>query len=95
MKTTTYDLDTTDGMHDLGAGRPMNYDLDTTDGMFNSVAWFVQHVNHIKDGGVWVIPRSGAAYRVYHDRQCITCLEGPSDAPTERVAREAGWEVFS
>lgn len=73
----------------------MNYDISTQGGMQASVDWFLDFVSHIKDGGVWYIPRSNASYRIDHDRQCITSLEGPRDIPTERVAEAAGWEVFT
>ena len=44
----------------------MNYNLDTDEGMANAVQWTTEHFAKLKDGGVWIVPRSGTLVRVNH-----------------------------
>lgn len=67
--------------------------LHTRNGMRQAVSWLEHHLAQIKEGGVWGIPRTVCAYQVWHSRHELKLLCGDGDAPTERVAKEAGWTV--
>ena len=75
----------------------MNYDLDTDEGMANAIAWTNNHMAQIKEGGAWLIPRSGATVTVVnHSPKVAIFTEGwfPEYA-VGRVLKAGGWALMS
>lgn len=72
----------------------MNYDINTEEGMNNAVQWVQATFAAIKDGGKWVIPRSGTIVTLDHNNKTAYILAGHTPEPdTERVIKAMGWEV--
>ena len=73
----------------------MNFDLDTKDGMKNAVAWTDNMLDMIKDGGTWIVPRSGSMYKVDHKTKTVTAMSllGPPEDCIDRVLKAGGWKV--
>jgi hypothetical protein len=69
-----------------------SYDLDTPEGMKNAIAWQRQMVASIKDGGVWIVPRSMSIYTVYNCDKAAERTVGGEDS-IDRVFRAMGWTV--
>lgn len=71
-----------------------DYDLDTKAGVAQSVRWLNTHLSQIKDGGMWLIPRSGSAYEVRHTgKTAIKVMQVLADPSLDKVFRAAGWKV--
>ncbi len=71
-----------------------NMDLDTEDGMANAVAWTQHTIAHVRDGGVWAIPRSGMLVRINHTNKTAIITEGfLPDTAIPRVFKAMGWTV--
>lgn len=72
----------------------MNYDLNTEAGMANAVRWTEQLFNTIKQGGAWIVPRSGTMVTIDHDNKTATIVPGHSpDTGIKRVIKAMGWTV--
>ena len=71
----------------------MNYNLDTEDGMANAVQWTTEHFAKLKDGGVWIVPRSGTLVRVRHTDKTATIHSVTPDLSIKRVIKAMGWTV--
>jgi len=71
----------------------MNYDLDTKEGMAHAVQWTTEHFANLKDGGVWIVPRSGTLVRVRHADKTATIHSATPDPSIKRVIRAMGWTV--
>ena len=73
----------------------MNYDINTPKGMANSVEWTRRTLGQLKDGGVWVIPRSGTRVTVlsYAGRKCRIEEGFASDLVIKKVVRASGWLI--
>lgn len=73
----------------------MNWDISTKQGMENSIIWTEQTVNAVKDGGAWVIPRSGTIVRVAHKTKTAHIQYPPHvhEPDVEKVLRAAGWTI--
>lgn len=70
------------------------YDLDTKEGMANAVAWTEQLVNHLKDGGVWAVPRSHTLVTITSKaNKQVLISEGLPDPAIARVFKAMGWTV--
>ena len=70
------------------------YDLDTPAGVAQSVKWLTTHLSHIKDGGMWMIPRSGSAYEIRHTgKTAIKVMQFLADPSLDKIFRAAGWKV--
>ena len=71
----------------------MNYDINTPQGMAACVRWTNATLDKIKDGGVWVIPRSGTTVTVVSgkDKTCVYKEGFASDLTIPRVLKAAGW----
>ncbi len=54
--------------------------------------WLRGHLNLIKEGGIWAIPRSTAIYQVLHQEKTLYRIMG-TDESSEEVARALGWRV--
>ncbi len=75
---------------------PLDYNIDTVEGMKNAVAWQLKLFSTIRDGGVWLVPRSGTAYTVHHAKKTVVRRLGFAPEPDiERVIRAAGWTVLA
>lgn len=75
----------------------MNYDLDTEQGLANAITWTNNHMAQLKEGGSWLIPRSGAIVTVIsHSPKTAILTEGwfPEYA-VERVLKAGGWALTS
>jgi hypothetical protein len=71
----------------------MNWNTDTPEGMGNAKRWVSDHLDHLKDGGVWAIPRASTGYRFSKTNKVAHRLHGPGDPSTEAVLAELGWTV--
>ena len=72
----------------------MNFDIDTQDGMANSVRWTEAMFSQIKDGGTWMIPRSGTVVRVNHKDKTVSITAGiQPEASLRRVIKAMGWTI--
>lgn len=67
----------------------MQLDLDTKEGMEGAVAFTRSLLGFIKDGGTWVVPRSGTLIRIDHTNKIATRLCGSEAFP--RVFKAMGW----
>lgn len=68
--------------------------IDTKEGMAAAVAWTNHALGLLKEGGVWVVPRSGTTVLVvsHTPKQALVTSRLP-DPVIQRVLRAAGWEV--
>ena len=74
----------------------MNFNVDTKDGMKNAVAWQNKMLAMVKEGGSWVVPRSGTIYKVIsHKAKTVTKVPSVVDQEEiiDRVLKAAGWTV--
>lgn len=73
--------------------RIKNYDINTPTGMYNSVEWTNNNLRKLKDGGTWVIPRSGTTVTKVSgkDKTCIYQEGFASDLTIPKVLKAAGW----
>ena len=72
----------------------MNFDLDTKEGMANAVLWTQNIVDTIKDGGSWIVPRSGTVVFVNKTNRVATIYSLIPDTAIPRVFKAMGWEVI-
>lgn len=70
----------------------MNYDLDTPDGMANAIAWQEQLCRYIREGGMWIVPRSSEVYFIYASKKIAVAPNG-GELSVNRVFNEMGYEV--
>lgn len=72
-----------------------NYDLDTKEGMVNAMLWTKQLVNNIRDGGKWLIPRSGTVV-TFDKKKQIATVDAPfgRDTAVTRVLKAMGWKII-
>ena len=73
----------------------MNYDINDPKGMANAVQWTRRLLGQLKDGGAWVIPRSGTKVTVisYAARRCRVEEGFASDLSIKKVLRASGWLI--
>lgn len=55
--------------------------------------WLQGLVDIVKEGGIWGIPRTKSAYRVFKSRKTLALVQGPGDPATEYVIGRMGWKV--
>ena len=65
---------------------------ETTD-LERAQAWLRGHLDAIKDGGSWAIPRAATVYRIEHETKTLARIAGDGDPATEQVARTIGWSI--
>lgn len=72
-----------------------NYDINTPKGMANSVQWTRKLLGQLKEGGVWIVPRSGTKVTVlnYAARRCRIEDGFASDIVIKKVIRASGWLI--
>jgi hypothetical protein len=72
----------------------MNYDIETTDGMANSMAWTETMFSMMRDGALWVVPRSMMRLKIYPSKKEVEVIRGHTrDDSIERVIKAMGWTV--
>lgn len=72
----------------------MNFDTETKDGMENAVRWTEAMISQIRDGGVWMIPRSGTLVQVSHKDKTVKIIAGIFPEKTlRRVFAAMNWTV--
>lgn len=72
----------------------MNFDISTPQGMLNATTWLNSYLRQIKDGGMWLVPRSGSVYEVRHsDKVAVKLMQTLTDPALDMVFRAAGWKV--
>lgn len=71
------------------------YDIDTIGGMNRAVEWTRAVFEQIKDGGVWIVPRSGTIVAVHHSRKSVSISSTTPDPSIERVIKAMGWKVLN
>ena len=70
------------------------YDINTIEGMNRAVEWTRETFEQIKDGGVWIVPRSGTIVTVHHNTRSVTINPGfLPDTSIKRVIEAMGWSV--
>ena len=72
----------------------MNYDLDTKEGMKNAVTWTNNCMALLRDGGTWIVPRSGTVVTRI-DKRRVRVREFIPDPSIKRVLIAAGYDVNS
>lgn len=71
-----------------------SYDLDTKQGVKNSVDWLNGFISRIRDGGMWMVPRSGTVYEIRHaTKTAVKVMGALPDKSLDLVFRAAGWKV--
>lgn len=79
-------------LFNMGSG--INFDLDTPEGMANAVEWQTRMVSVLKQGGRWIVPRSGSIYEIDHEGKRARRITGFVPEPTiTRVFEAMGWKV--
>ena len=73
----------------------MNYDINTPQGMANCVRWTRNVMESIKNGGAWVIPRSGTSVVItdHASRKCRVVEGFAPDMSIKIVLRASGWLI--
>ena len=68
--------------------------ISTKRGMAAAVAWQRHHISGIKEGGTWVIPRSGTIIQVSHENKTLTMVANllPELPDIQRVTEAMGWK---
>jgi hypothetical protein len=77
------------------AGVDMNYDVNDPKGMANCVKWVNNVMKSLKDGGTWMVPRSGVQVIMldYDARKCKVVEGFASDITIKMVLRAGGWLI--
>ena len=70
----------------------MNYDLDTKEGMTNAIKWTTNAMALLRNGGTWIVPRSGTVVTKLDDSHCRV-REFVPDPSIKRVLIAAGYTV--
>jgi hypothetical protein len=72
----------------------MSYELDTKEGMTKAVQWTRNTFDTIKDGGVWMVPRSMTMVHINKKEKVATIIVGMTPDPSlKRVIEAMGWTV--
>ena len=72
----------------------MNYDIKTKEGMANSMAWAETMFSMMRDGALWVVPRSMMRLKIYPSKKEVEVIRGHTrDDSIERVIKAMGWTV--
>lgn len=67
--------------------------IDTEQGMQEAVQWMHNHLITLKEGGKWVIPRSGMVVTLDNWERREVTLHGPLDYSTVEVLEAGGWKI--
>lgn len=73
----------------------ISMNISTKEGMAAAVAWQRNHLNTIREGGMWVIPRSGTVLKVSHAKKTLSLVANLlPELPDLRAVTEAmGWTL--
>ena len=70
------------------------FDLNTVGGMNRAVEWTRNLFEGLKDGGMWIVPRSGTVVQVFKSERRVVIANGPMpDAAIADVIKSMGWAV--
>jgi len=70
------------------------YDLNTVGGMNRAVEWTRSLFEGLKDGGMWIVPRSRTIVQVFKSERRVIITNGPMpDAAIADVIKSMGWAV--
>lgn len=70
------------------------YDLNTVGGMNRAVEWTRDLFESLRDGGMWVLPRSGTMVQVFKSERRVIITQGPIPDPSIKdVVEHMGWTV--
>lgn len=73
----------------------MNFDLDTPEGLAAAAQWTNNLLSMIREGGHWVIPRSGTVVTVLSHSDKHVSLSALNPEPSVRRVLEAGgWTIL-
>ena len=68
--------------------------INTKEGMSQAIGWTTEYIKQIKDGGVWIVPRSGTVVWIYHSAKRVSIYEGHRpDTSIAKVFKAMGWDV--
>lgn len=68
-----------------------NWDISTKEGMANSIEWQRRQFALLKDGGSWIVPRSGSIITVDHVNKTATKSGEFKEDTIRRVIEAMGW----
>lgn len=72
----------------------MNFDTTTPEGMHNAVHWTQGLFATMREGAVWVIPRSNTKVCIHHATKSVTITNGNRNEDVLRkVIQEMGWTI--
>ena len=73
----------------------MKYDLNTKDGMKNAMQWTEHMLGSLKDGGTWIVPRSGTAITIDKTAKVarVHYVAKRAELAIERVLTTMGYTV--
>jgi len=66
--------------------------INTAKGLDQAAAWTSSFINILRDGGTWVVPRSGTQVQVFHGSKTVV-IHGPEKETFEKVFAHMGWTV--
>lgn len=69
------------------------YDLNTENGMTLAKAWTLGLISTLKEGGIWVVPRSGAMVQVFHSTETVEITAPAGEECLAQVFEALGWKV--
>jgi hypothetical protein len=72
----------------------MNWDIDTPQGMVLAMAWTHAHLERIRQGGIWFVPRVASTYCIDHANKTVTRTGLMPDPAITKVLRALGWTVI-
>lgn len=69
-------------------------DITTPQGMAEAVVWTrINVVNKLRDGGTWIVPRSGTLLTLFHSTKTVRISSMLPDDAMARVFKHMGWKV--
>lgn len=72
-----------------------NMNISTPEGMRNAIEWQRKLFSIIREGGRWVVPRSGSVFEIIHSRQTVRlCVAWLPDPDIIKVIKAMGWKVL-
>ena len=69
-------------------------DITRPQGMAEAKAWTQQLIDNIKDGGVWMVPRSGTIIKFDKvNKKALVTHQLMPDISIEMILEALGWEI--
>lgn len=70
--------------------------IDTPEGMEQAKRWQESLIDSVKDGGTWLVPRSGSVYTLDKaKKQATKVVQLVPDESVDRVFAALGWTVVT